>query len=123
MFVLGLNLGIFRETYEYGRLSDVCNVNVSVNIYDEGKLLNFNFSMTTRSKRLTSNQCVSVILGSIGIHGLYILYIPNDETQSYPSCRLQSVNLTLYTQPNELTNQNLIKVPKVVKPSNKKTLL
>jgi len=35
----GLNLGIFRETYEYGRLSDVCNVNVSVNIYDEGNLL------------------------------------------------------------------------------------
>ena len=40
MFIFqGLNLGIFRETYEYGRLSDVCNVNVSVNIYDEGRFL------------------------------------------------------------------------------------
>jgi len=35
----GLNLGIYRDTFEFGRLSDCCNVNVSVNIYDEGNLL------------------------------------------------------------------------------------
>jgi len=35
----GLCLGIYRETLEYGRLSDFDNINVSFNIYDEGSLL------------------------------------------------------------------------------------
>merc|ERR1719427_1638364 len=35
----GLNLGIFRETREFGRLTEMDQVNVSVNIYDGGKLL------------------------------------------------------------------------------------
>ena len=53
------------------------------------------------------------------------MYIPNDDTQNYPICRLQLVVETLYTQLNEnepTTNQNTIKVHKVVKPTNKKTL-
>ena len=50
------------------------------------------------------------------------MYIPNDDTQNYPICRLKLVVETLDTQLNEPTNQNTIKVPKVVKPTNKKTL-
>ena len=33
----GLNLGVYRETLEYGKLSESDSINVSVNIYDEGK--------------------------------------------------------------------------------------
>ena len=49
-----------------------------------------------------------------------LTYITNDDTQNYPFCRLP---LVVDTQLNELTNQNSIKVPKVAKPTNKKTLL
>ena len=42
-----------------------------------------------------------------------LISIPNDETKKYPFYRFQS---------NEPTNQNLIKVPKVVEPTTKKTL-
>jgi len=35
----GLNLGVFRETREFGRLTEMDQVNVSVNIYDGGRLL------------------------------------------------------------------------------------
>ena len=45
-------------------------------------------------------------------------YIPNDDTQNYPSFRLQ-----LEVQIFGHSNQNSIKVPKVVKPINKKPLL
>ena len=38
------------------------------------------------------------------------MYIPNDATQNYPLCKLQL---------NEPTNQNSIKVPNVIKPTNK----
>lgn len=34
-----LCLGIFRETREYGKLSEMCQVNVSVNIWSDGNLL------------------------------------------------------------------------------------
>jgi len=34
-----LVLGVYRETREYGRLSEMDQINVSVNIYDEGNLL------------------------------------------------------------------------------------
>ena len=44
-----------------------------------------------------------------------LMYIPNDETQNYPFCRLQ-----LVVALNEPTNQNSMKVLKVVKPTNKK---
>ena len=46
------------------------------------------------------------------------LYSPNDETQNFPLCRLQLV-LEIYAP----INQNSIKEPKVVKLTNKKTLL
>ena len=46
------------------------------------------------------------------------MHIPNDDTQNYPLSRLQ---LLAKTQLNEPTNENLIKVPKVVKSTNKKT--
>ncbi len=46
-----------------------------------------------------------------------LMYIPNDDTQNY------SMVETLGHSVNELTNQNLIKVPKVVKIMDKKTLL
>ena len=49
--------------------------------------------------------------------------IPNDDTQVSPFCILQLVVETLDTQLNEPTNQNSIKVPKVVMPTNKKKLL
>ena len=51
------------------------------------------------------------------------IYIPNDDTQNYPFCRLPKLDETQDTQLNEPTNQNLIKVPKVDKSTNKKTLL
>ena len=50
------------------------------------------------------------------------MYIPNDVTQEYPICRLQLVVVTLDTQLDKPTNQNLIKVPKVANPTNKKSL-
>jgi len=34
-----LNLGVFRETYEWGRLCEVSQMNVSVNIWESGSLL------------------------------------------------------------------------------------
>ena len=49
------------------------------------------------------------------------MYIPNDNTQNYPFCILQLKRLD--TKLNETTNQNLIKVPKVVEQTNKKKLL
>ena len=52
-----------------------------------------------------------------------LMYISNDDTQNYPFYRLQLVLKHLYTKLNEPTIQNLIKVPKVVKPTNMKTLL
>ena len=40
--------------------------------------------------------------------------IPKNDTQNYPLCRLQ-----LVVEPfRDSTNQNLIKVPKVVEPAN-----
>ena len=48
-----------------------------------------------------------------------MMYIPNDDTQKYPFCRLQ---LLVKTQIKEPNNHNLIKVPNVVKPTKKKTL-
>ena len=51
------------------------------------------------------------------------MYIPNGDTQNYPICRLQLVVETYGHSTNEPTNQNSIKVPKVVKPMNKKILL
>ena len=53
-----------------------------------------------------------------------LMYIPNDDTQNYLYCRLQLVvKKRLDTQLNEPTNQISIKVPKVVKSTNKKIKL
>ena len=49
--------------------------------------------------------------------------IPNDDTQNNTLDRQQLVVKTLDTQLNEPTNQNLVEGPKVVKLTNKKTLL
>ena len=43
----------------------------------------------------------------------------NDDTQNNPICRLELMVETLLNEPN---NQSLIKVPKVVKQTNKKRL-
>ena len=51
------------------------------------------------------------------------MYIPNDDTLNYHICRLQLVVKTFRHSINEPTNKNLIKVPKVVKSTNKKTLI
>ena len=51
------------------------------------------------------------------------MYIHYDDTQNYSFCRLQLEVETLDTQLNETTNQNSIKVPKVGKLTNKRTLL
>ena len=50
-----------------------------------------------------------------------LMYIFNDDTQNYPFYRFQLVVGTFDTQLNELTNQNIMKVTKVVNPTNKKT--
>ena len=49
-----------------------------------------------------------------------LMYIPNDDKQNYPFCKLKLVFETLDTQNNEPTNQN--QVPKVDKPTNKKNI-
>ena len=46
------------------------------------------------------------------------MYIPNYNTQNFPSVEKNKFEHAT----NEPTNQNLKKVPKVVKPTNKKTL-
>ena len=51
------------------------------------------------------------------------MYIPNDDTQNSPFCRLQLVVKNLDTQIDESTNKNLLKFPKVAEPMNKKPLL
>ena len=51
-----------------------------------------------------------------------LMYIPNDDKQITPLDYNQGLK-RLVTQLNESTNQNLVKVPKVVKPTNKKTLV
>ena len=48
-----------------------------------------------------------------------LMYISNDDTQIYPFYGLKLVT----TQPNEPTINNSLEVPKVVKQTNKKTLL
>ena len=51
-----------------------------------------------------------------------LMYIPNEETQNYPFCRLKLV-IKMFRHSTKWTNKKLIKVPKIVKPTNKKTLL
>ena len=53
------------------------------------------------------------------------MYIPIDYTQNRPYCRLLLVVKLkrIYTKINEPINQNSIKVPNVVKPTNKKLFL
>ena len=49
-----------------------------------------------------------------------LIHIPNDDTQNHPSYVDYNYWLKrLDTQLHELTDQNSIKVPKVVKPKNK----
>ena len=67
------------------------------------------------------NTIVKISMHSIVHQNLN--YIPNDNTQNYPLFKLQFVVETLDTQLNEITNPNSIKVPKVVKPTYKKTFL
>ena len=49
-----------------------------------------------------------------------LMYISNENTHKYPSCKLQLVVETLNTKLNETLKFNNFKV---VKPPNKKTLL
>ena len=51
------------------------------------------------------------------------MFIPNDDTHNYPFCGLQLVFETFETGHNKPSNQNSLNVPKVVKLTNKKTLL
>ena len=52
------------------------------------------------------------------------MYIPNENTQNYPFCRLQLVVETFGNSTKcEPTNQNTLKVPKVFKPMNKMAFL
>ena len=46
----------------------------------------------------------------------------NDGTLNYPFCRLQLVVKSKNTKNIEPANQNSVKVPKLVKPTNKKML-
>ena len=51
------------------------------------------------------------------------MYIPNNDAQNNPFCRLQLVVKRLDTQLDEPTNQNLMKVLNVVKPTNEKNII
>ena len=46
------------------------------------------------------------------------MYIPNDDTQNYPFCKLKLVVETLNIQLINPTDQNLVKVLKFVNPKN-----
>ena len=48
------------------------------------------------------------------------MYIYNENSQSYPFCRNNKWFKRLDTQLNEPTSQIWLKVPKVIKPTNKK---
>ena len=50
-----------------------------------------------------------------------LMYIPNDDNKITLSVDYNYWLKRLNTQLNELTKQNSVKVPKVVKPTNKKT--
>ena len=52
-----------------------------------------------------------------------LMYIPNDDIQNYPFLDYNEWLKRLDTLINEPTNQNSIKVPMVVKPTNNKTIL
>ena len=52
-----------------------------------------------------------------------LIFTHNDDTQNNAFCRLQLVVETFNTQLNETTNQNALKVPKVIKPINKKKFI
>ena len=52
-----------------------------------------------------------------------LIYIPNNDTQKYPFCRLQSVIETIGHSTKWTNQSKFIKVPKVVKPTIKKMLL
>ena len=78
-------------------------------------------------------HCAKLFKGNLSCNNFYcftktvlirdnLIYIPNDDTQNYSFCRLESVVKTFELSTNEPTNWNL-KVPKVVKQTNKKTLL
>ena len=49
-----------------------------------------------------------------------LIYIPRDNTQNTPFCRIQEVVETFGLKP---TNQNSIKVPKIVETMIRKTLV
>ena len=51
-----------------------------------------------------------------------LMYIPNANTQNCPFYKLQLVIETFGHSTNKPTNQNSIKVPQIVMPTNKKTL-
>ncbi len=44
-----------------------------------------------------------------------LIFIPNDDTQNFPFCRLIFVAETFNTQFNEATNQNLLKSKKLLR--------
>jgi len=50
----GLNLGVFRETGELGKLSDMCQVNVSVNIWSDGNLLEISSMSSSHGTHVAS---------------------------------------------------------------------
>ena len=52
-----------------------------------------------------------------------LIYIPNYVTRNYPFCRLILKIESLDTQLNEPTDQNSIKVSKVVKPTKQKLII
>ena len=52
-----------------------------------------------------------------------LMYSPYVDTLNYPLSTLQLMVAQLDTQLNKPTNQNSLKVPKVIKPTNKKMLL
>ena len=54
---------------------------------------------------------------------LKFTYIPFDDTQSYPFWRLELIVETFWHLTQWSNQSKLPKVPKVVKPMNKKTLL
>ena len=51
-----------------------------------------------------------------------LMYIPNEETQNYQFCRLKLV-IKMFGHSTKWTNKKLIKVSKIVKSTNNKTLL
>ena len=86
---------------------------------DLSHMMSHQLRAKNRLNGIAKSRTKSISMLKQGYKGIRLWPI-NDYTQNFPFCTLQLVVKTFRL--NEPTNQNQMKVPKVVKPTNKKTL-